>query len=113
MLAIVSRIEALAVSGAAAIVDAKDDVAVIYEVLSQRIVADARLPAGSAVNQEHRGRLVLRRGPERLVQDVRNGQAVEGPEAHDLGRDQIPRVDLFREHAGQSRHLVRSELVDV
>src|SRR5439155_7432 len=105
VLLVVGDVEGLAVARAAAVVDAEDRVAVIHQVLDEGAVSLARLAARPAVDPDERGDLALRRRLAGFEEDGRDGGAVEGFEANDLGVDEVSGVDVLREGVGETAGL--------
>ena len=94
MLLVIGGKEALAVTRAAAIVDAEHDITVVGEELGNRVVAARGLSAGTTMHQHQCRQLVGSRRLMRFPEDVRNLHAVEALEAHDAGIDQLGGFDL-------------------
>ena len=90
---VIGGIEALAIAGAAAIVDGIDGIAVVDQILHQRRVVQARLATGATMHPDHRRHLGGRTGAVRQVQDSGDFQPVVAGEAHDFAFDQILNID--------------------
>src|SRR6185437_4867590 len=94
VLAVVSREERLAITTRAAIVHAENHVAVVHEILRQRVVTNARLPAWTTMNHQQRRNFIRRTRILRLVKNRGNLDAVKRLVPNHAGIDEIRRIDL-------------------
>ena len=102
VLLVIGGKEGLAVTRAAAIVDAEHDITVVGEELGDRVVATRGLPAGATVHKYQGRQFVRGSGLMRFPQDVRDLHAIEALETHDAGIDQLARLDLRAQRRGQA-----------